>query len=313
MEEIIKNDGARKKTASMSSQKTQKLVFYCTMIVLPIVQFLVFYVYINAKSFTLGFQEYSYATGKYTFAGLKNFKQIFLDFQSKEYLWNTVWNSIELFFWLMIFCSFVAVFFSYYIFKKHPGSMLFKIFLYMPQMLGGVVVVIMYKFFVDMAVPEIGSLFGMEIKGLLTNIETRRFTIIFFTIYTSFGSQVLVYSSAMSGISDSIIESAQLDGITPMRELIYIVLPSIWNTFVTFMVSSIVGIFTHQMSLYTFYGEKAEQSLYTFGYYLYKETVSSGNYDFPYLSAMGLLLTCFAVPITLFTRWALKKFGPSSN
>ena len=313
MEEIIKNGGARKKRSSMSSQKTQKLIFYCSMIVLPILQFLVFYVYVNTKSFTLGFQEYSYGTGEYTFAGFKNFKQIFADFKSKQYLSSTMWNSIELFFWLMIFGSFVAVFFSYYIFKKHPGSMLFKIFLYLPQMLGGVVVVIMYKFFVDMAVPEIGSLLGMEIKGLLTNLETRRFTIIFFTIYTSFGSQVLVYSSAMSGISDSIIESAQLDGITPMKELIYIVLPSIWNTFVTFMVSSVVGIFSHQMSLYTFYGEKAEQSLYTFGYYLYKETVSAGYFEFPYLSAMGLLLTFVAVPLTLFTRWALKKFGPSSN
>ena len=297
----------------MSSQKTQQLIFYCTMIALPILQFLICYVYVNARSFTLGFQEYSYNTNSFHFVGFKNFKQIFSDFQTEKYLRDTIWNSLELFLWITLFGSFVAVFFSYYIYKKQPGSVLFKIILYMPNILGGVVVVIMYKFFVDIAVPEIGSLVGVEIKGLLSNVETRRTTIMFYTIFTSFGSKVLVYSSAMSGISDSIIESAQLDGITPMKELVYIVLPSIWNTFVTFMVSSVVGIFTNQMSLFTFYGSGANQSLYTFGYYLYRETVAAGNLEYPYLSAMGLLLTVIVVPATLFTRWSMKKFGPSVN
>ena len=115
----------------------------------------------------------------------------------------------------------------------------------------------------------------------------------------------------MSGISESIIESAQLDGVTPFKELVLIVLPSIWSTFVTFMVSAVVGIFTNQMSLFTFYGTNADVSLYTFGYYLYRGAKIGTSSDYPYLSAMGLLLTAVALPITLFTRWSLKKFGPS--
>ena len=308
----IKSTKVQSKQTSMNSIKKNKLIFYYSMVILPLLQFLIFYVYINFQSFVLGFQEYSFETGEYFFAGIKNFKQIFSDFQTLSYLQNSVTNSLTLFIWTFIFGAILSVFFSYYIYKKHIGSTLFKIMLYLPHILGGVVVVIIYKYFVEDAFPAIAQFFGFEgVRGLLTNLNTKRATIMFYTIYVSFGTQVLIYSSSMSGISESIIESAQLDGVTPLKELVFIVLPMIWNTFVTFMVSSVVGLFTNQMSLYTFYGDGAHYSLYTFGYYIFRGAKIATLAEYPYLSAMGLLLTVTAVPLTLFTRWVLKKYGPS--
>ena len=79
------------------------------------------------------------------------------------------------------------------------------------------------------------------------------------------------------------------------------------------MVSLVVGIFTNQMNLFTFFDEYADPSLYTFGYYLFRGVKLAEYKDYPYLSAMGLLLTAVAVPLTLFVRWALTKFGPSKD
>ena len=299
----------RKKKASMASVRRNKLIFCITMLVLPVLQFLVFYMYVNFRSFALGFQEFSYDTGEYVFVGWKNFKQIFQDFQTVRTLRSSVKNSLTLFLWTFFFGSIGAVLFSYYIYKKNIGSTAFKILLYLPHILGSVVVVLMYRYFVEDAVPII---FNLE-WGLLSNPESVRATIIFYSIYMSFGPRILVYSNAMSGISDSIIESALLDGITPMKELVLIVLPSIWSTFVTFMVSSVVGIFTHQMALYTFYAGDAPPQLYTFGYYLYRGAKMGTSTEYPYLSALGLLLTVIVVPMTMSTRWALKKFGPSKD
>ena len=298
---------ANPKHKTMASAKRQKLFFYISIIALPLMQFSVFYLYVNLRSFTLGFQVYE--SGEYVFAGFENFAQIFKDFQTDVMLRSSITNSLTLFFWTFIFGSFGAVLFSYYIYKKFAGSTLFKIMLYLPHILGGVVVVIIYKYFTEDAIREI---FNLEV-GLLSNVNTERATIMFYTIYVSFGPRVLVYSSAMSGISESIIESAELDGVNTWQELVHIVLPSIWSTFVTFMVASVVGIFTNQMSLYTFYGEKADSYLFTFGYYLYRGAKLAKNVDYPYLSAMGLMLTVIAVPMTLFTRWALNKFGPSKD
>ena len=143
----------RTKKSSMQTMKKNKLIFYCTMAILPVLQFLVFYVYINFRSFALAFQEFSFEAGGYIFTGIENFLQIFEDFQTVKYLRSSIINSLTLFFWTFIFGSIVSVFFSYYIYKKRFGSTAFKILLYLPHILGSVVVVIIYKFFVEDAVP----------------------------------------------------------------------------------------------------------------------------------------------------------------
>ena len=309
------NINKKAKRKSLSAKKRHTMIFYYSMIALPLLQFLVFYVYINLSSFTMGFQEFSAKTGNYHWKGFDNFIQIFKDFRELNTLRKSVVNSLSLFLWMMVFCSMLSILFSYYIYKKQLGSSWFKVILYLPHILGGIVVVVMFNFFVEDAYRELMlRLFKKEVSfGLISNPETSRATILFYTIFTSFGGQVLVYSSTMSSISESIIESAQLDGITPLKELVFIVLPSIWFTFVTFMVSLVVGIFTNQMNLFTFFDEYADPDLYTFGYYLFRGVKLAESKDYPYLSAMGLLLTAVAVPLTLFVRWALTKFGPSKE
>ena len=138
-----------------------------------------------------------------------------------------------------------------------------------------------------------------------------------FSIWSGFGTGVLMYASTMSGISKEIVESAELDGITPFKELLYITIPMIYPTLVTFMVVGVAGIFTNEMSLYLFNGNfGATQDIYTIGYYLFKEARIAGgslqDFDkFTYLSAFGLMLSVIAIPLTFVVKWLLEKFGPS--
>lgn len=302
---------------TISSAKKQKLIFYISMAVIPVAQFLIFYLYINIRSFTMGFQSFDRATGTFYFSGLINFIEVINDLKTLPEMLSSIRNSLELFFWTFVFGSLLAVFFSYYIYKKRLFSGFFKIILYTPHIISGLIFVMLYKYFVDNAIPEIvNKLFSIKMSPPLNDDsqpERIRFLIIFFSIWISFGTKVLMYTGAMSGISESVIESGKLDGITPMKELVFIVVPLIWSTFVTFMVVSVAGIFTNEMSLMSFYGTEAPPYLYTFGYYLYKEVLKATTMvDYPYLSAMGLLLTVIAVPLTLFVKWALDKFGPKT-
>ncbi len=307
---------------STHTQKRNRLIFYVSMFALPIAVVVVFYIYVSFQSFAMAFQEYDNVNNKFSFVGFDNFKAVFEAFKSKDFLSYSIVNSLELYLWTFVFGAMLSVFFSYYIYKEHPLYGVFKIILYLPHIISGVVFVVMYKFFVDYGTMEIITFLtnNPNATGLLDNPATERTTIIFYTIWVSFGTNVLMYTSAMSSISPSIIESAELEGITPLKEMWHIVVPSIWPTFVTFMVVSVVGIFTNQMSLYTFFGPHASKKLYTFGYYLYvgilePEVVGlqTGTTSYPFLSAMGMLLTCVAVPITLVARYLLNKFGPKTT
>jgi len=86
----------------------------------------------------------------------------------------------------------------------------------------------------------------------------------------------------------------------------------IWPTFATFVVVGFAGLFTNQANLYNFYGNNAEYSLYTFGYYLYVAIRTSSISEYPYLSALGLVLTAVALPLTLGLRKAMDRLGPKT-
>ena len=77
---------------------------------------------------------------------------------------------------------------------------------------------------------------------------------------------------------------------------------------------SLVG---SEMCIRDSFGTGAEESFFTVGYYLYKETVriSLGTSDagLPQLAAFGLLLTFVTVPIVYLFNWLTKKFGPSTE
>ena len=287
-------------------------IFYVSIVVLPLLQYLIFYIYMNLNSFALSFQRYDLDAKGYIWNGFENFKKIFSDFKTEEIMSASVKNSLFLFVLNLILSNFGTIVFSYYIYKNHFGSKLFKVILYSPHIISTMIVVIMYSFFVDTTIPKIWmDLFDKEIYGLLANADTKYVTVLFFSVWISFGTQVLVYSGTMSGISDSVIESAKLDGITPVKELFLIIIPMVWPTTITFLLSAVAGIFTNQMQLFSFFGAGADPSMYTFGYLLYAKVQQGDMIDYPYLSALGLLMTCVAAPLTLFVRWALEKYGPS--
>jgi hypothetical protein len=90
----------------------------------------------------------------------------------------------------------------------------------------------------------------------------------------------------------------------------------IFSTVTTFVVTGLAGIFNNQMSLHTFFNNAGYVDV--FGYYFYRitaknlENAAGGNMmNLHELAALGLIATVILVPITLFTRKMMNKFGPS--
>jgi ABC-type glycerol-3-phosphate transport system permease component len=121
-------------------------------------------------------------------------------------------------------------------------------------------------------------------------------------------------TSESETVSESLSESAQLDGCGLMQEFWYITLPCVYPTLVTFLVVGLVNIFTNQLNLYNFYQGSANTNLYTFGYYLFRGAQRAQSVaEYPVLAAMGIIFTIVIVPVTLLFRKLLVKFGPSAD
>ncbi|MBQ8374181.1 MAG: sugar ABC transporter permease [Clostridia bacterium] len=303
-------DATIKRGGGYAKQRRNKLLFYISLVGLPSLQFVIFYIIVNFNSIALAFQSYDSDNAVYFFYGFENIKQVFVNFSTQSFLPAAVKNSLICYSFTLLVGIPLAIIFSYYIYKKSFFSGGFKVFLFMPQIVSALVFALIFRFFTDNAIPQFVEMFtGEEADGLLSLPETRFGTVLFYTLWAGFGTQVLMYSGTMSGISDSVIEAGQLDGINSFQELIYIVVPMIFPTITTFIVVGFSGIFINQMNLYAFFGTKAEYADYTLGYYMYSAATEAGPAELPYLSAFGLVMTLFAAPLTLGLRWALNKLG----
>ena len=308
---------ANTQTVKVVNRKLKRNLFYLSVVALPILQFVVFYILVNFRSVMFAFQKYD-VIEQYTFAGLEQFKRFFTDLKNEQTMVYSLKNSLILF--VATFCvgTIGAVLFSNYIYKNCFMGKFFRITLFLPTIVSGIVLVTTYKFWIDQGVPYIVErLWGKEIDPPLSNVNLKFTLILCFSLWFGFGTQVLMYTSSMSGISPEIVESAELDGITPFKELIYITVPLIYNVFLTFITVGIAGFFTNSMMTYSFCGEYADPQIFTFGYFLYMRTqVASKLQDFDtfcYLSAAGIVMTLIAVPFTLGVKKFMEKVGPSED
>lgn len=297
-------------TKKLNSRR--KLIFYIALMALPCLQFIIFWVCVNTNSLLLAFRTYDYQAG-FQWAGFDNFIKVFKDIGKTEYLRASIGNSLIVYAFSLLLATPFSVLFAFYLNKKRIMSGLFKTVLFLPHILSALIMVILFKYFVDRAIPGVyEQLTGKSMQGLLANMDTTFAMIVFYNIWTGFGTSTMMYLGAMSGISESVVEAAELDGVTPLQEVWYITVPLIWPTFTTFVVVGFTGLFTNQINLYNFYGDDAEYRYYTFGYYLYVAVRNASVGEYPYLSAMGLILTAVAAPLTLLLRRVLNRLGPKT-
>ena len=307
---------AKGKKITKNSRYIKRLLFYIAVLALPLLQFAIFYLYVNFDSIILAFEHYEIKEGggyAVSFAGFENFKNVFEIFQNKPQL---IENSLILF-----VCEFfigipLALLFSYYIYKRKLFGGWFRVILFLPQIISGTVFVIITKILLTEAFP------ASNLPDLLVNakIATRRATLIIFTLFMSFGTNVLLFTGAMTNISPSLVEASELDGCNPVQELVHVTLPCIFPTIVSFIIMTIGTIFTNQMYLFTFGFQ--DDKLATIGFFIYSQAQNNSGGLVPSsqtvssygtLSAFSLLITIVLFPITLGIRKVLLRFGPSAK
>jgi len=298
----------------LKKQNKSNTIFFVCLVALPLVQFFVFYICVNSNSIILAFKNYDSLTGNYSFAGFKNFQQFFIQYSEMNLIKTAIKNSLIVYACTLLIGTTLGLLFSYFVYKKAFCSPIFKNLLFLPSIVSSIVMVLLFTQFVERALPvAIDNVLQIQVIGLLSNAKTVLGTIIFYNIWVSFGPVALMYVGAMNGVPESVLEAGKIDGTTDLKEFIYIILPMIFPTIVVFLTVGIAAIFTNQINLYAFFGPNAEPSLYTIGYYLYRNTQVGTIADYPYYSAVGILMTFVAIILTFTFRFILKKWGPSQE
>ncbi len=323
------NSSADNKTG-LKRPINKDLIFYALMMIWPVLQFVVFYIGVNFNSILMAFQNVSYvdpsATGvnggaTVSYFTLEQFGKVFQWFAGAEFRTLTG-ISIKFYIYTLVISVPLGLLFAYYIYKRFFGWSAFRVMLFLPSILSGVVMGAIYKFFCDNGITAIMEKLGgngEEIFSVLNKNSGKTFgAVLFFNIWISFGTTVLMYSNRMSGIDTEITEAAHLDGATGFREFWYIILPYVYPTLSVFLITGFAQICSNQYNLYNVYGgASSDPEIRNLGYFLFVEVAgkfsNGGVPALPYYSAMSVCITIVVIPLTFAVKWAVEKFGPSEE
>lgn len=300
---MIINQKAKKRT----SKQTKDILFFLLLVVWPILQFSVFYIFVNINSFRMAFVDQS---GKFTF---DNFKIWFTLPEYKMPFLNGLKKSGIFFLINVGFSIPLALLFSYYIYSKLHGSAFFKVVLFLPNILSSIVMVILYSYFMNDALPDmLKDFFNLDYTLRLNSIDNKSdILILLFNIWFGFGTTVLIFSNSMGSISPSLNEAMKLDGASSLREFWSLIIPCIWPTISMFIVTNIAGILSNQYNIMSFFPEGYEGTL---GYYLFAHVqgfrTNPDAFELHKFAALGLISTAITIPLTFGIKKLLEKLGP---
>ena len=288
-------------------------LFQIALLAWPLIQFAVFYIFVNLNSFRLAFQGMG---GGFSF---EHFQYLFSDSMFPEVI-GALKTSLLFYAISTVISVPLGLLFAFYIYKKAWGGKTFRFFLFLPSILSSMVMVVLFQTFMSEALGDLlHGWFGANTgeKQMLNMTKSSSYkAVMFFHIWISFGTTTLIYSNKMGELSPETVEAAHLDGVNNLQEFWYIVLPFAFPTVSVFLVTGLATIFANQYNLFAFYGGQIGFDAGSLGYYLFnivQDATANKLWNsevFHRASALSLLITAVVIPVAMTARWALDKFGP---
>lgn len=181
-----------------------------------------------------------------TFVGLNNFKTLFGDAQFIRSMQNTILLVVVV---TLITFALALIFAGILTREKVKGQNFFRVIFYIPNILS---IVVISGIFSAIYKPENGMLnsllsmiSGKTVTILWKDAPLVMTSIIVAMVWQAVGYYMVMYMASMSAVSESVYESADLDGAGRVSQFFRITIPLIWTnirTTLTFFIISTINM-----------------------------------------------------------------------
>ncbi|MBQ8137480.1 MAG: sugar ABC transporter permease [Clostridia bacterium] len=177
------------------------------------------------------------------FIGLGNFISVV----NKDDFMQALLNTFTYTFWSLLIGFALPVVLALLIGETQKGKGFFRTAAYLPNMLPGLAVIILWSAFFSGEKSGVlnillGSL-GVPAQSYLTNYRLVIPIIIIIATWKGAGATALIYMAGMSGINAELYEAAAIDGATVWQRIIHILLPAIRKLAGTLLILQIISVF----------------------------------------------------------------------
>lgn len=313
LHELLHDPDKPKKAVNAQREKKKKkwidLIFIWSVLIVPIILTLVFWVYGTIISIPIAFEQYS-DSGELTY-GLYNFKYIINAFKTGDILFEALFNTLKYFCFNLFVQTPLSYLVAYFLYKKIRGNGFFRYVFFIPSMVSSVIISSLFMYLVGPGGPIqelIGKLTNDPSLLLLRNSDTAFGTMLFYNLWVGLAGGMIMNLAAFTRIPTEVIEAGVLDGVNIWLEIRYLILPLTWPFFGTMLMLQFIGIFGASGPALLLTG--GAYGTYDMGYYIYTLTVSGSRASQSLAGAIGLLTGLLTLPLALFIRKLVNKIEP---
>lgn len=260
----------------------EKIGFY---FVLPwIIGLLIFTLVPMIAAVFIGFTDWSIVGSNIRWVGLANYQEIF----KSEQFWHSLWITFRfaiISIPLVVFTSFVI---SVMLSKNIKAVGVYRIIYYMPAIVSGVAVSIVFRWILD---PNNGlinlvlSWIGIKGPNWLYDPEWVLPSYLIMSLWGA-GGGILTYLSALKDVPTSLYESADMDGANYLQKTFYITVPMMTPIIFYNLIIGIISAFRKFTDAYVLGGAGGEGEFYMV--HLYEQAFA--HYKMGYATALAWIL-----------------------
>ena len=310
MTRIVENQNTKQRPRKRRRFLRASTIFVIVMLAYSVLHFLVMWVGVNFNSILLSFKTYN-RDGSYSWLPIEdlfdNFEWIFKNIGSDASNYRSMLLSSLAFFVVSCFVTLpIALFFSYFIFKKILASGFFKVIFFLPSIIPLIILTTIYSITVGSNGPvgQLLNAMGINSANLFLTHESASWMIWIFCVWAGIGYDVILLTAGMSRIPRDILESCKMDGVPSFHEFLRIVIPLTWSTITTLFIFGMMSVFT--VFLQPFYLAPKVNTTWTIGTNIYFASKGGRALNSP--AALGLFYSLIGAPIIVGTRSILNKF-----
>lgn len=314
----------RRKVHLYSKFDKQNFLFVYALIAIPVLQFIVFWFYVNINSIALAFQN---REGAFTW---NNFINVYKNFFQAKDPANSVPTYILRSFILWLVSNLltfpIGLISTYVLYRRVCGHYAFRVIFSISGIVGAVVWISMLKFILNadgngIVIYMLRNWFHVDLPakalndGLLGTNATAFPTIVIVGFISGIVGGSVIVTGAYTKVPPELMEAAKLDGLDFWGSFWHVALPCSWPTLSTIIVLSFCSIFTVEGSVYLYTNGMGSNGTATMGFYLYtlnleisKNPVTA---DYYYPAALGLTISAITIPVVLLGRRIITKVIPT--
>ena len=264
----------------------------------------VFMLYPIIASFAISAYDWGMLTQS-TFVGVQNYVNLFKDEIFQAALANT-------FRWVITYVPMsLLVSFILALFMDMPirGNGFFRSLFYLPVVSPIVVVSLLFTWVYNKEYGILNYLlyhwFGLGTIGWLTDPNISLFSVALMSVWKWAGYNMLIFLAALKGISESLYEAAEIDGITPWKKLIHIKIPLIMPSIYFVVLTCVIDAFQIFTEVYIMTQGGPGYSTHTVVYYLWASAFRYSKMG--YACTIAVVLFAIIAVITVVQNKVLDK------